>query len=270
VTEPGRFSEGVGPEPIAQWALRSIWIVGGILAFLFTWLQIRNIFVPVLKNADPHHLRRFTLIVYYLCWVGGASFDVHVQREVYRRDPNQGRIPLAAFIGVTMLLAVAGILMWASTSDQGFALALVPFVIANFIGWRIVLARVRPMIEATRSHYAENANYFRLEQLELVAWYMTGWWQWARFALMAALVALANALCFSDGFRAAIAETVHSAWSDLGHETLTKLLPAISLLLFVLLAELWIWALRARIRMSLNTIESLMRRYRLIRLADDG
>src|SRR4029077_4291169 len=157
-----------------------------------------NILVPLIKAADAVHLRRVTLIFYYLCWVGGSSFDVHVQKEVYRRDPGEGRMPLVAFAAVVMLLIVAVVLLWASSSDEGFAAALAPFVLTNIFGWRVILHRVTPMIETTGAYYTQRSRYFRLEQLKLVQWYMTGWWQWFRFFVMIVLVALANVICFSE------------------------------------------------------------------------
>src|SRR6185436_14936154 len=134
---------------------------------------------------------------------GGTTVDANIQKEVYRRDPQLGNVPREATLAVVGLFAVAALLLWASSSDERTSLALGPFLVVNVIGWRILVRRVTPIITATAAAYEREHQYHRLEQLNVVKTYISGWWQWARFLLMALIVIVTNLVCFNDAARAA-------------------------------------------------------------------
>jgi hypothetical protein len=248
--------------PIYKWAVRAIAVVGTLLGALFAWVQLRTIPLP-LENADPLYARRVILAVYYACWIAGTTFDVNVQKEVYRLDPLRGNVPLTATLAVMGLFVVGAILLWASDSDERTTLALGPFLVVNVIAWRVLLVRVRPIMERTRAAYEGSRLYHRTEQLDIIISYLTGWWQWIRFAFMGVIVLFGIAVCFDKAARAASAQALHALVPAANEAGIANLLPVAALFLFVVFAEGWIWALRVRNVVALRTLDAVARKYSL-------
>jgi len=246
-----------------KWAIRAIGLLGGLLAAIFAWVQLREIPLPLLENADPLYVRRIILAIYYACWVGGTTVDANIQKEVYRRDPQLGNVPREATLAVVGLFAVAALLLWASSSDERTSLALGPFLVVNVIGWRVLVHRVSPIIAATAAAYEQKNRYYRLEQLNVIKAYISGWWQWARFALMALIVVVTNLACFNDAARAFLSHALGNLMPTMREDAIANLLPVAGLLLFVVVAETWIWILRARNAIALRTIAALATKYTL-------
>jgi len=249
--------------PLWKWAIRAIGLLGGLLAAIFAWVQLREIPLPLLENADPLYVRRIILAIYYACWVGGTTVDANIQKEVYRRDPQLGNVPREATLAVVGLFAVAALLLWASSSDERTSLALGPFLVVNVIGWRVLVHRVSPIIAATAAAYEQKNRYYRLEQLNVIKAYISGWWQWARFALMALIVVVTNLACFNDAARAFLSHALGNLMPTMREDAIANLLPVAGLLLFVVVAETWIWILRARNAIALRTIAALATKYTL-------
>jgi hypothetical protein len=248
--------------PLWKWAIGAISVIGTLLVIFFGWVQLREIPLPSL-NAEPTYIRRIIFAFYYACWVAGTTIDANIQKEVYRLDPLRGRIPKEATAAVIGLFAVAAVLLWASDSDERTSLALAPFLLVNIIAWQVLVHRVRPIIARTEQAYREAARFDRLEQLGVVARYITGWWQWARFALMGIIVAAANVLSFNDVARLKTSQALHDLVPRYGVQEISTLLPVGALALFVVVAETWIWILRMRNAIGLRTIQELSERYRL-------
>jgi hypothetical protein len=259
--DPG--SDGDEVAPLFKWVIRVIWLFATVLGVLFTWVQFSQIPFPPIENAEPTYIRRIALAIYYACWVAGTSVDANIQKEVYRRDPLHGSIPREAIAAVVGLFAAAALLLWASTSDERTSLALIPFLAIDIIGWRIILRRVGPIISDTADDYRRANQFYRLEQLEIVRSYITGRWHWVRFALMALIVFTANLFCFSPTARSAVSRALHDLLPMHSPGAISALLPVAALCLFIVLAETWIWVLRARNAIALRTIAALARRYTL-------
>jgi hypothetical protein len=256
-----RFDDELGP--LWNWALRAIGVMATVLAALFAWVQLREIPLPPIESVEPTYVRRIVLAIYYACWVAGSTVDANIQKEVYRRDPVQGKIPREALLAVVGLFVVAVLLLWASDSDQSVSLALVPFLIVNVVGWRVLVRRVSPIITATAQAYEQAEHYHRLEQLGVVDRYMRGRWQWLRFGVLALLVAGTNVMAFSPPVRAWVASYVGAFFPASTSNAIAGLLPVAALVLFVLVSEGWIWVLRLRNAVALRTIADLATRYSL-------
>lgn len=255
------FDDEVGP--LWKWSLRAIGVLATILGIVFAWVQLREVPLPNIENAEPTHVRRLVLAIYYACWVAGATFDANTQKEVYRRDPQRGSIPREAFLAVIGLFVVAAVLLWASDSDLRTSLALAPFLIVNVIGWRVVVHRITPIIANTTAAYQQVQEYARLEQLNIVKEYMVGRWQWIRFAGMLLIVVTANAICLFPEVRASLSHALHGFAPSLMESAISNLLPVAALASFVLFGEAWIWIRRARCAVALRTIGDLAERYKL-------
>jgi hypothetical protein len=263
----------VGPDaPVAQRGVRllaeraqyAVGIVGTLLGLFFTWLTFRGFpYVTWLENTDVEFLRHLALAVYYFCWVVGSTFDIRVQREVYQNDPQLGSLPRIAVGAIVLLLVVAAALLAVSLSEHWFSILLALFIATNIFGWRVIIHRVNPVIAASEAKYRADANYFGLEQLRVVSTYLKGRWQWHRFAVMMAFALLAIAICFSTSVRQMVSEAVSFLVRDLPPPAVSRLLPVSSLLLYVVVAEAWIWGVRARVRATLNVLYRLEEQYEL-------
>lgn len=262
--KPGGTRARRAIDVLADNALRFIAVTGGILVLFFSFLQLKDIpYGAIVEGTNPQHLREIVLALYYLCWVSGTTFDVAMQRRVYIRDPQGGHMPKLAFGAVGMLIVVAGILLWVKDADDKFAVALAAFLVVNIIGWRVLLSRVRPVIRESEATYRSEGNYFALEQLRVVERYIAGLWQWLRFGCMAVAVGCALAVALSGDARVATAALLHRVVSDISQAAIARLLPVVALALFVLVAETWIWIMRASVKATLTAIEHLEAGYTL-------
>ena len=245
----------------AQWA---VGIVGGILGLLFTWLTFKgHPYVQWIEKADTEFIRHVTLAFYYFCWIFGCTFDIRMQREVYRSDPLLGSLPRMAVGAILLLLVIAAALLAASESDEWFAALLVVFVATNILGWRIVLRRVRPIIADSERQYILDENFFGVEQLRVVVAYIDGAWQRRRFALMIVLILMANAICFIPLVKDSLSQILARHLGNLSPAAVSRLLPVASLMMFVVSAEGWVWIRRVRARATLSVLYALQERYKL-------
>ena len=223
--------------PLWKWAIRTIGLFASVLGVLFAWVQLRQMPLPPLENAEPTYIRRIVLALYYACWVAGTTIDANIQKEVYRRDPQQGNIPRQALIAVASLFVVAAFLLWARTSDERISVALAPFLMVNIFAWIVLVQRVSPIIESTARAYQQAGQFHRLEQLHVVGDYITGWWQWARFALMALIVLAANLFTFSTTARASASRALQDFLPASTAAAISALLPVAALCLFVVVGR---------------------------------
>jgi hypothetical protein len=269
--EPIRAVQGIG-----RTVRRAIWLIGGVLALIFSWIQLRDIPVAsLIEKTEPDLLLRFTLALYYSCWVFGTTFDTNLQSSVYVRDPNRGLIPKFAYVLLIGFGVVAALLMWASKSEAYFAIVLTFFVACNIGGFCYVLSYVRPIMAASKEQYELKRDYFGLEQLDLVIVYMSGRWQWLRFIAMVVMAIAMNVIVFSDSARALVARLLATIAPPASAESIDRLIPSLSFLIFVLVAEGWIWAQRLRVRTTIDLVEILAAKYivrpkALVQLADSN
>jgi hypothetical protein len=252
------------------WAIRVIGAFATLLGLLFAWVQLREIPLPPIENAEPTYIRRLALAFYYACWVAGTTVDANVQKEVYRRDPKSGKVSREVFLAVMGLFVVVAVLLWASSSDERVSLALAPFLVVNVMGWRVVVRRVTPIIESTYSLLRRDQEYVAIEQLNLIASYINGRWQWFRFAIMAVIVAAADIVTFSPAARSLAVDHIHAFMPTTTRAAVANLLPVACLVLFILIAEGWIWLLRLRNAIALQTIDAIAEKYTLKPGPDGG
>jgi hypothetical protein len=249
---------------LARTARWSINVIAGVLALFFTWVKLSGTsLIPVLENTEPEVLAKIILVFYYLCWVFGTGFDVGNQQAVYVSDPKEGRIALDTFGVLVGLTIVTAALLWASDDIKVFAAMLVVFLIANILLWRYLLTRVRPIIEASAKIYRDRKNYPDLERLHVVENYLAGDWQKHRFLAMCLLLAAANVICFVEPVQQAASAVMRLILPPNLAPAIVRLLPHLSIILFILVAEGWIWIMRVRTWTSLHVIAALRKSYEL-------
>ena len=79
-----------------------------------------------------------------------------------------------------------------------------------------------------------------LEQLNVIKAYISGWWQWARFALMALIVVVTNLACFNDAARAFFSHALGNLMPTMREDAIARLLPVAGWRSFRMVAETWI------------------------------
>jgi hypothetical protein len=254
---------------IARRVRKLIKYIGLILFAIFTYLQLKDFQIgTVIENISPDLLRRLTLIAYYWCWIFGTTFDTDIQEVAYFSEKGRFKLTERA-IGLLLLFGfVAAVLLWAANDDRLFAGTLTVFFLFNVGGFAYILWFVKPIILASKDKYLEGKNHFSLAQLELVSGYMNGSWQWKRFGLGVALIAIMNAICFSDSIKIAIAEGL-ARFIPITADLLSERLPTFTFVTFVALMEGWIWVQRAKVSVALDLLEQLSTKFTLepIRLA---
>ena len=253
-------------DSLVRWSVWAIRISSTALGVLFAWVQLRTFsYAPIIENANPFILTHLILALYYLSWVGGVSFDVFMQKRIYRDDPLRGNMPLQAFAAVGALFVLAIALLWSAEDERKFSLVLVTFLAANVYAWRVLVARVTPVIESTKESLIKGGKYISTEQLLIFEQYITGYWQWFRYASLAAILAFMNIIVFWAPFREMLARGLMS-YTGASADSLSKLLPFLCLALFAAAAELWVWWCRIRASITIQILDSMKKKYRLIML----
>jgi hypothetical protein len=135
------------------------------------------------------------------------------------------------------------------------------FVVINIALWRYVLFRVKPIIHESRKLCKEGDRYFEVERLEVTEEYISGKWQRNRFIVMLIIVVLADLVCFAIPVREMLSSGAEFIFPSLSASSLAPILPDLSILLYVVVAEGWIWVKRLVTRTSLHVIEALNDKY---------
>jgi hypothetical protein len=259
---PDDLDEKDNISDLAWWAYQAIKWIGAILFIFFGWLQVR--FLPVLsyvQNTPPEALIKGTLIAYYASWIGGCTFDTWIQQKVYVSDPKQGEVTVSLIGAIFAMFIVAFVLVWASSHQQFFALILLGFTIVNIVGWWLIVARIKPIIAASRAKLLSGERFFRLEQLRVIEAHMTGAWQRSRFVAMVLISLLGVLVYYSSPVRLFIARFIEASPLGIASNTAADLLPPIIYLSFVLVAEAWIWVKRENVRAMLLAMDKLRKGY---------
>ena len=71
-----QLASRVAIDRLAFRARLAIKIVGGGLALIFTWLQLKGIpITPFVESIEPLSLLKLILTGYYFCWLGGRNYE---------------------------------------------------------------------------------------------------------------------------------------------------------------------------------------------------
>lgn len=178
----------------------------------------------------------------------------------YYAEKGRHKLTYHSFGLMILFGIVMAALLWAANDDRLFAAALTIFFLFNIGGFAYILWFVTPIMKASETKYRQGRNYFSLAQLELVSHFMNGAWQRIRFTVGLVMVAIMNAICFSDTVRTAIANLI-AQFAAIDAAQLALRLPTFMFVIFVALLEGWIWVQRGRIKIALDVLEELSARF---------
>jgi hypothetical protein len=134
-----------------------------------------------------------------------------------------------------------------------FSIVLAVLLIANVLGWRYMLTLVVKPLNRSAKEYERPQDYAKLQELREVERYLSGVWQWWRFAGGAIIICAMIALAFEPvSMRVSLIFGLSNEY-------------AFSVLVFgfVALMEGWIWAIRLQRNIALDVIKKIGDLYRL-------
>ena len=236
-----------------RWLIR---VFGGILCLLFGYLKLRG--VPVGQSLGAVSAEIFlkgALITYFFSWYFGTINDVNDQKLVYYKVPNRGQLPWQGILICFLLAGVFGVLCYVDSSRQ-FIVMLVLFLLINLIGWAYLVKTFLPtVIHASRAEFAASNQYANLAKLDIVWQYLTGKWQCIRFVYGFIAIGGVALLGFTD-----LATKFNKIYPAIPASTYV----ALSLLLYVVTLEGWIWAMRIKSKISQHAVDQVHVVYNLV------
>jgi len=255
-------------QPVFWWARKAVTIVATILFGTFVWLQWRNYLTNTdfLDSIDKSLIIKVALGIYYFSWVYACRFDLKVQEDVYLKDPNKGTLPRSFFWLTPLFLVGGGALLWAADHDVYYlAIFMSVFFVIDSVTWVALRNWAVPIAEATKKHFERNPNrYFYAERIDVVRNLLCGNYQIYRHIVLFALLVGFDAIALFEQPRAEVAAIVHRLDSGIPVGSIIYLMPALSLLVYVVVCEGSMWFMRARAKLALHIIDRLYRKYRLI------
>lgn len=179
---------------------------------------------------------------------------------IFTVDPDHGRLRTKAFAAIGLYFVTAAVLFFASRSYVLFALALTLFHFSGIVFWRTLSRILAPIIVESERSAILRQDYFALERIRLVRWYIRGNWHFWRHLILSILVllfdlfAIPNPLAHYVSMQLTSLVSSPSAWAEMQ-------IPAIIFLVFALTGECCTMAQRFHVRIQLRTIDALERRY---------
>jgi hypothetical protein len=219
----------------------------GVMVVLYGWLELKSVPIgEIIGNLSGDLLTKIALSLYYLSWVAGLINDVDEQEEAYCKAPNQGRFPWKGGVLATLAIACVFALLCIVPSAKWFSIVLVLFLAINIAGYIYILVLIKHAITNSRKEYADRKDYNSLVKLKVVETYMTGRWQWYRFGYAIIAIGIIMAMSFSH-----LPQVLNSLYPDISPGTYV----ALSVLLYVITVEGWIWAMRIWTKIARGTVD---------------
>ena len=220
--------------------------LAGILVLIFGWLQFNGLPIgEIVGSVSGDLLVKLALCIYYLSWAAGTFNDVDEQETAYAEAPTQGHLPRNGILISICVAAVFGLLCYVP-SAKAFSVVLAIFLALNVLGYVYVLKIVGPIAEKSKAQYLKDEDHRSVIKLDIVWRYMSGPWQWFRFAYGFVAVGVVLAASFSR-----LPQLLSSKYPEIPPETYV----ALSILLFVITMEGWIWAMRIRAKIAQSTVD---------------
>lgn len=214
------------------------WVVMCGNGFVVLWLAVVSL---------PGFIERFNfirgllLLAYALSWILGSNFDLSSQKSAYVGLPVPPVARWASY--VILVLMIAGGLLTISTDERYFSAALATFFLINVAGWMLFRGKVQRAVLSQRASLLQG-HPDRIDLFDAVARYLTGNWQWHRFAAMLLTIAAAVAVSFSVEARESVSLYFHRIFTNWPVDAIASNVPIICLAMFVVVAEGWIWLMR--------------------------
>jgi hypothetical protein len=245
----------------ANWSIRA---VTAAIALVFAGLALKDIPFAAISNTNPEYFQAFILSVYVWCWAFGTTMDTNLQGAVYLVDPEGGRIRMGSIVAVAGLAIVAIGLLLVRHNELYFSLAMLSFTITDVLTWLYLRYRfLPPIVEATRKKYEAEDDYYGQILLKTVVAQVSGDWKWWRQVVLFAIVVMMIVVALSPRLKEFVSVEIHSAISAIALESMNPLLEDFLLLLFVLVSEIWHFAVRLQTLLSIRLLNGMEKEYEI-------
>jgi hypothetical protein len=246
----------------ANWCITA---VTTIIALAFVGLAVKDIPISVLSKANPDYIQIAILSVYISCWAYGTSIDTRVQSGIYADDPEGGRVRAGAVVAVTLFTAVSVILLLVRSNELQFALALTAFTTIDVLGWIYLRYSLLPnIIIASQRKFEVEGDYYGQIILKKVTSQVIGNWKWHRQIFLSAIALAMVASALYPQLQDNLSNHLNNVIPALPAETIRGLIPDALLLTFVLVSELWHFALRLETFLTIRILNEMEERYNLV------
>jgi hypothetical protein len=255
-----RHREGISRlAALAKWFIRG---VTALIALVFAGLTLKDIPFAAFSDANPQYFQAFLLTAYIWCWAAGTTLDTNLQSSAYLVDPQRGRLRWGSLAAVASLAAISLAMLFVRTNALYFSLALLLFTSIDLATWFYLrLSLLPPIIEASRKKYNEQQDYYGLIQLELVVHQIIGSWKYVRHATLFALILLMVLLALSPRLQGLLSNEVHAIVPAAPADKVGPLLPDFLLLVFLVVSELWYFAVRLRTLLTIRLLNEMESRF---------
>jgi hypothetical protein len=239
---------------------KALWwsVLGGnlLLVLAAQWILIH--LISGLQLPPLELLRAILILLYLACWTLGSNFDAGTQRQVLWNARSSGTAPTSVYVVVLALIVAGILLLWANSNETYFAIALSIFMVINVLSWMIFVKVIQPIIQSSETTY----KHFlpdRLEPLSAVKTYITGRWQWRRFAAMLGVILLLDAICLFPQLAHQIAIQIGRLNQGWPINSTAQVLPTLLVGVFMIVGEAWGWSMRLQVYLALKRARSLNR-----------
>jgi hypothetical protein len=232
---------------------RALWwgVLGGNISLVYggQWLLVHS--ASRFDMPSPEFLRAIAIVLYLGCWILGSNFDANAQRQVYWNTKNSSNEIGSIYLIVVALIMAGIVLLWANHDEKYFALSLSIFLVINVISWRVFVRIARPTIQSSEITYSRFLPY-KLDALTAVTAYVTGRWQWYRFAAMLVVTLSLDAVCFLPNLAGHLISGVTIISGARQVDIVEHFLPTFLTVTFMLVGEVWGWLMRLRVYLALR------------------
>lgn len=252
---------------VTKWARQirtAIAWVAMALAAVYGFLNFSSLPYGILLGAiDPKKLLQIIIIFYYFLWVWGVNHDTNLLELVYAKASAGGKLRPSDISVIILIFIVSMLLVWSIRDERRFAGVLTAFFVVNIFAWRYLLTYIRPAIAESSEIYESEEDFFALERLHAIVRYISGQWQWLRFAAMGAVLAFLDAVTFFSRFREFVSDTLSQTYPKISSALVFPLLPDLLFIIFIIVEEGWIWNMRMRTDLVLTVTNDLERKYKI-------
>lgn len=218
-------------------------LVFGYLSFVKTEALLKDVAANLpdaLLTVKAQILDQLSLILYSSSWAAGMLFDVGFQEATYaeivtgqkvRKTANRLTVlVLVGFVCVCFAMTLPKLYFW---------MAILIFCVVDVLSWKVLMKKsLRPTYDASKNHYAVERppGYVKnLVKLELTWIYVADNWKIRRYLAMGIVVLTGMIFSIKPGLYPFVARKLHCP---------AQILPSLLLLLYVLVAEGWMWVRR--------------------------
>jgi hypothetical protein len=253
-------------DSILSLAKKFVWMAGVAFGLLLLGLQLQKISAgTVIRNLDRNLLVEIALTLLLNAWIWAQPIEFAMTRKVYIIDPRKGKVPIGMVIVLPILVATGFALFLTYRNDIYLSWALAAYLVANVATWKVICSLSKEFQRSSADAYAAHRAFWRVEQVRYYAeTYGRGRWQYIRFWVLFAIVLLFLAVAHSSGLRSSAASLVHSLVREVPPEQIAAIIPALTLVLFILVSEIWSWGMRLRTRHALGVIDELRKEYEIL------